>query len=325
MPFESTLLIVLIALIADWFFGEPEILWKNMPHPVVLFGKSISAFDKAWNKSEKSDAKRYRLGSLAIAILIAGAIGVGLGLQVLFARLGPVGFALETFIVFVLLAQKSLIDHVAAVGEGLSRGGLEEGRKAIALIVGREPSCLDGPAMIRASIESLSENFSDGVVAPALWYAVFGLPGILAYKMINTADSMIGHRNETYRYFGRTAAQIDDLANWLPARFSALLIAAGALFLCGSQAARDSLAVAMSDAGLHRSPNSGWPEAAMAGGGGFALGGPRVYPGETVNQAFINGAGRRDLEIGDMALAIRIFSAACFALMALAGICLIVF
>ena len=164
----------------------------------------------------------------------------------------------------------------------------------------------------RAAIETLAENFSDGVVAPAFWYAVFGLPGMFAYKMINTADSMIGYHTERYEQFGKVAAQMDDLANWIPARISAFLIAAGALFWRGTDAAWRSLAVAFRDSGLHRSPNAGWPEAAMAGALNVALGGPRIYPGETVSQAHLNAGGRKHLGANDIEAALGLFRVACF-------------
>jgi len=325
MSVELTLLVLLAALIADWFWGEPDILWKRLPHPVALFGKAIGFFDRRWNRADESAQLRYRLGSVAVAIVVIGAIVAGKLLAVLFLQLGWIGLVLEAFVVFTLLAQKSLVDHVRAVADGLATGGIEGGRRAVALVVGRDPNLLDRPAVARAAVETLSENFSDGVVAPAFWYAVFGLPGIFAYKMINTADSMIGYKNETYRDFGRTAALTDDLANWVPARISAVLIAAGAFVTLGVPAAKNSLVIALSDAGLHRSPNAGWPESAMAGACGFALGGPRVYPGETVSQAFINGAGKRDMDASDIERAIGVFASACFVFMGLIGILAVIF
>ena len=184
------------------------------------------------------------------------------------------------------------------------------------MIVGRDPEMLDQSGICRAAIESLAENFSDGVVAPAFWYAVFGLPGIIVYKMINTADSMIAYKNEKYLWFGRAAAHIDDLANWVPARISAVLIAVGGFSL-------HALKVAFHDSGLHRSPNAGWPEAAMAGASGLALGGPRVYAHETVQQAWLNGAGKRMLSVKDIEDTVYIFHRSCFALWAVFAVLLI--
>ena len=313
---EWTLPILIVALIADWYLGEPDFLWKRLPHPVVLFGKAVSLADRSLNRTGLDDGERYRYGALAISTLVLGAVLAGLLLSSLFSRLGPLGFLLEAFIVFALLAQKSLKDHVMAVATGLRQGGIEGGRRAVAHIVGRDPNTLDRSGMARAAIESLAENFSDGVLAPAFWYAVFGLPGILAYKMINTADSMIGYRNEKYLHFGRASAKLDDLANWLPARLSAIAIALGAGLLKGGGSARTALAVALADARLHRSPNSGWPEAAMAGGLGIALGGPRRYAHETVSQTHINSAGKVDLDASDIEQAVAVFDRACLVLLA---------
>jgi adenosylcobinamide-phosphate synthase len=309
---EVALLTLLLALAADWIFGEPEAIWSRLPHPVVLFGKAVSFFDKRFNDDSRSDDYRYKAGAVAISMLVLAAILTGLALHAVFGLLGPLGLVLEGFVVFALLAQKSLADHVRAVATGLRQGGLEGGRKAVGMIVGRDPASLDEAGISRAAIETLAENFSDGAVAPAFWYAVFGLPGMLAYKMINTADSMIGYHNARYEHFGKVAAQTDDLANWLPARISAIMIAAGALFWRGTDAAWRSLAVAFKDSGLHRSPNAGWPEAAMAGALNVALGGPRIYPGEAVSQAHLNAGGRMHLGASDIDKALGLFRLACF-------------
>jgi adenosylcobinamide-phosphate synthase len=233
---------------------------------------------------------------------------------------GPPGWLGEGFIVFALLAQKNLKDHVGAVAKGLKQEGIAGGRQAVSRIVGRDPAKLDPSGVARAAVESLAENFSDGVVAPAFWYAVFGLPGLFVYKMINTADSMIGHRNERYLEFGRVAAQADDLANWLPARLSTFIIAAAAWTIAGASAARRAVATAFGDAGLHRSPNAGWPESAFAGALGIALGGPRVYRDETVAQAYLNSAGLLELDAADIDRALVLFSRSCFALWALVAL-----
>ena len=184
------------------------------------------------------------------------------------------------------------------------------------MIVGRDPATLDEPAICRAGIESLAENFSDGVVAPALWYALLGLPGLFAYKMLNTADSMIGHKNMKYLDFGRASARLDDLANWPAARLSILFLAAGAWAVKGRAAARLAIGTALRDAGLHRSPNSGWPEAAMAGALGIGLAGPRIYGGTRVDEPMMNASGRTVATVADIDLSLRIFSAACAALAA---------
>ena len=312
--FEASLFLLLAALVLDWYFGEPDALWSRLPHPVVLFGKAVSWVDNRFNEEGDSKGAKYRKGSISICLLIFVALVCGVIVNWIAGMFGPFGWTIELFIVFSLLAQRSLHDHVLAVADGLRDDGLEGGRSAISMIVGRDPQLLDQPGICRAGIESLAENFSDGVVAPAFWYLIFGLPGILVYKMINTADSMIGYKSEKYIWFGRSAARIDDLANWLPARVSAILIAAGAGFLYGVEIFKHSLICALRDSGLHRSPNAGWPEAAMAGGVGIALGGPREYQQEKVAQVFLNASGKRDLDPGDIDQALAVFTRACFSL-----------
>ncbi len=317
---EYTLFILFAALIMDWFLGEPKLVWNRIPHPVVLIGKAVTLADDRLNIQSDTDDEKIKKGSIAIAILIIASLGFALVLQIFLQKIGAIGIALEAVIVFVFIAQRSLYDHVEAIQSALQSGGLKEGRKAVALIVGRDPNFLDKTGVCRAAIESLAENFSDGVVAPAFWYAVFGLPGLFAYKIINTADSMIAYKNEKYLHFGRTTAIIDDLANWLPARISVFLIAAGSGVINGLKAMRNSVSVTLRDAGLHRSPNAGWPESAMAGGANIALGGPRQYANETVDQAFINAAGKRKLEVSDISKTLKIFSASCFAGWVIIGI-----
>ncbi len=319
------LFILLFALVLDWYFGEPDALWSRLPHPIVLFGKAVSFADRRLNKFSHSDQEQYKNGALAISLLLFGALMSSFLIEKIVSHLGLFGFFIELFVVFVLLAQKSLVDHVEAVATGLKDGGLEGGRKAVGMIVGRGPGSLDKSGVSRAAIESLAENYSDGVLAPAFWYAVFGLPGLIIYKMINTADSMIGYRNEKYLWFGRIAAQIDDLANWLPARLSAILIAIGSGLLGGVSRFKYSLIVALQDSGLHRSPNAGWPEAAMAGGADIALGGPRTYPGEVVQQAYLNSSGKRDLDAEEITRTIKIFALACFTLWFFIGVLAVVF
>jgi adenosylcobinamide-phosphate synthase len=256
----------------------------------------------------------------ALVLLLALSGAIGLLLAALFRALGVFGFALERLVVAVFLAQKSLGDHVAAVTVGVRTDGLEGGRRAVALIVGRDPQALDEPGVCRAAIESLAENFADGVVAPAFWYALAGLPGILAYKMLNTADSMIGHKSDKYRDFGWASARLDDLANWPAARLSSLLIAAATFALRGAAAARRSLSVTLRDSGLHRSPNSGWPEAAMAGALDIQLTGPRIYGGERVSEPMINGAGRPVATVRDIETGVDLFYASCTALTVLPAV-----
>lgn len=308
------------ALVLDRIVGDPPALWARLPHPVVLFGHAIAFFDRQLNRDTLAPATRRRNGVVSVVVLLALSGAVGLLLSDLFRALGVAGFVLELLVVAVFLAQKSLGDHVSAVALGLRTDGLEGGRRAVSLIVGRDPLALDEPAVCRAAIESLAENFADGVVAPALWYALAGLPGILAYKMLNTADSMIGHRSDKYRHFGWASARLDDLANWPAARLSSLLIAAAAWVRQGFAVARRSLSVTLRDSGLHRSPNSGWPEAAMAGALDIQLTGPRIYGGERVSEPMINGAGRPVATVRDIETGVDLFYASCTALTVLPAV-----
>lgn len=300
---DETLVILFVALIIDRLIGDPDWLWQRVSHPVVLFGKAIGWADVRFNDASLSDTDREKRGGIMIAALIIGAIVVGLILSEIIDHLAIIGPILEIMIVAVFLAQKSLVDHVSAVAHGLRAGGLDGGRRAVAMIVGRDPEKLDSHGVCRASIESLAENTSDGVVAPAFWYALFGLPGLFAYKMLNTADSMIGHKTDKHRAFGKAAARLDDLANWVPARLTALLILpAGGLSAIGER-----LSIVFSDAKLHRSPNAGWPESAMAAVTGLALGGPRIYHADIANEPFMNEAGRAGANADDIDGAIGVF------------------
>ncbi|MGX9990038.1 adenosylcobinamide-phosphate synthase CbiB [Rhizobium sp. WSM1274] len=317
MTIDENLLVLLLALLLDRIVGDPQWLWSRMPHPVVVFGAAISYADRQLNPASLTSSQRRMNGIAAILALLLLTVAAGFVFNRFFALFGLVGILLETGLVAIFLAQKSLADHVAAVALALRDEGLAGGRAAVSRVVGRDPETLDEPAVCRAAIESLAENFSDGVVAPALWYAVFGLPGLFAYKMLNTADSMIGHKSEKYIDFGWAAARLDDVANWPAARLSILLIAAGAWIRRGTSAGREAIRVAMRDGALHRSPNSGRPEAAMAGALNVQLAGPRIYGGVIVREPMINDAGRDMATSGDVEDGVSVFYASC---MVLAGI-----
>lgn len=307
----SHLLILLAAIGLDRIVGDPPWIWQRVPHPVVIFGKGIDLFEKRLNTGAFTPEGRRLNGVFTIVAMLALTILVGMLLSMIFHHLGFLGLILEIIVVAVFLAQKSLGDHVQAVADGLLRNGLEGGRQAVAMIVGRDPKTLDEAGVSRAAVESLSENFADGVVAPVFWYLIAGLPGILAYKMLNTADSMIGHKNERFLQFGWASARFDDLANWPAARLSAGFIAVAALLRLGAGAGRRSLSAALRDSGLHRSPNSGWPEAAMAGALDLQLAGPRVYGGIRVSEPMMHAAGRADAGPQDILSGIRVFYTAC--------------
>ncbi len=311
---EHYLPVLFLALLADRLIGDPDWMWRRIPHPVVLFGHAIGALDAAFNRERDQPATRRARGAAVLAVLLILSVFVGALLSALLEELGLVGFVAEAAIVAVFLAQRSLAEHVSAVASGLRGEGISGGRRAVARIVGRDPDRLDGAGICRAAIESLAENFADGVVAPALWYALFGLPGLLAYKMLNTADSMIGHRTARHQDFGWAAARLDDAANWPAARLSALLIALAAWGRSGWQAAMRALNAAFRDAGLHRSPNAGWPECAMAGALRLSLAGERVYAEVVVREPRLNAAGRFAATAADIDRAIGLFWASCNAL-----------
>ena len=304
---QSASLTLVLALLIDRFVGDPHWLWGKIPHPVALFGLGLNLADKHINTPRKSSYEKRRDGFLAVLTLLLAAALAGWAIDAFLDRIDVFGLLAEFVIVSVFLAQKSLADHVSAVAAALAKDGIAGGRKAVSMIVGRNPEQLDGAGVCRAAVESLAENSSDGVVAPAFWFLVGGLPGLLAYKMLNTADSMIGHMSERHRDFGRFAAKLDDAANWLPSRLTGLLLALAALVQGGGRSARSSFTVMMRDARLHASPNAGWPEAAMAGALDLSLGGPREYGGDIVNAPVLNGAGRRNAGAQDIQRAIALF------------------
>lgn len=308
---QNALLILALALVIDAFLGDPDWLWQRVPHPVVLFGRAISFLEKRWNTPPRPGAEGEWRGAHAAALLIAAAFGVGWLLQLLLLSL-PFGWLWLAGLSAFLMAQKSLYQHVKRVENALELEGLAEARRAVSRLVGRNTQSLDDSAISRAAIESLAENYSDGVVAPALWFVLLGLPGLLAYKMLNTADSMIAHRTPRYRAFGWATAVADDWANWVPARVSAVLIAlsAGAV---NSSAVKAALVV-KSDARKHRSPNAGWPEAAFAGALDIALSGPRTYATGPAAEPFIHPGGERSIGAGHIRRALTLFIASCGAL-----------
>ncbi|WP_176073619.1 adenosylcobinamide-phosphate synthase CbiB [Brucella intermedia] len=304
---EIKLIILSLALLLDRFVGDPPQLWQRMPHPVVLFGKAISWGEKRWNNRNLAAAVLRRNGMWLTVGLVAVCVVLGLVLEFLLPFAGTAGAVTEILIVTVLLAQKSLADHVQAVALALREDGLEGGRRAVSMIVGRNPEQLDEGGISRAAIESLAENASDGIVAPAFWFLVGGLPGLFAYKMINTADSMIGHLNDRYRDFGRFAAKLDDVANYIPARLTGLLASLATAITKDRLSGREAFSVMRRDARLHRSPNAGWPESAFAGGLGLALAGPRQYGTEKVEGPMLNASGKRDADADDIDAALHLF------------------
>lgn len=286
------------AMLLDAVLGEPDWLWSRLPHPAVLAGRAVGWLDRRLNVG----GYRRQKGAFATAILAGGALALGYGLGLL----GPL---VEIFAAAVLLAQRSLVQHVEAVAVALRRS-VEDGRLVVARIVSRDSRDMTREQVARAAIESAAENLSDGVVAPAFWFLVAGLPGLLIYKAINTADSMIGYRNARYEAFGWAAARSDDILNLVPARLTGLLIA-----LVSRRLGRWRGIAA--DARGHRSPNAGWPEAAMARALGVALAGPRSYDGQRREMAWINGAARHDIGAAETDAAVAVLWRVWAALLAL--------
>lgn len=278
---------VLLAMILDALFGEPKWVWDRIPHPAVMIGRVIGWADQRFNSGRMRRTKGVGL----LAALVAGGALVGAVIETL---LGPVGVVL---VGAILLAQRSLADHVRDVADAL-RVSLGDGRMMVARIVGRDTAGMDEPAVARAAIESAAENFSDGVIAPLFWFLVAGLPGLIVYKAVNTADSMVGYRTPRHEEFGWASARFDDLLNWVPARITALLT----LVVTGKGRWADITA----DARRHRSPNAGWPEAAFARGLNVALAGPRSYHGSLSNDPFVNPEGKRVIGAGEIIAAVRL-------------------
>ena len=290
MDIYVLILPLLIGWILDKLLGDPV----GLPHPVVGFGKLISFCEERWNCGAH---RMLKGGGAAIMLILLVYVGSALALHYLFLLNRWLGIALSAVLVFYCLAGTTLIREVKQVFLAADRS-LEEGRKQVSRIVGRDTSELTDQEVRIAALETLAENLSDGVIAPLFWYALLGVPGMFAYKMVNTLDSMIGYKNERYRRFGCFAAHLDDAANYIPARLTAFLmvVASGRfslLFFVGKYGSR------------HASPNSGYPEAALAGILNCRFGGPHNYFGEEVWKPYI-GDNERPLTTGDMKVAIRI-------------------
>jgi adenosylcobinamide-phosphate synthase len=299
--------VTLLALLIELAVGYPEALFRAVGHPVTWMGRQIGWLDQVLNHDGLSRASRRMAGVIAVGITMATSATVAYALQglLLFVPFAMFGAAL---LVSALLAQRSLYGHVAGVATALDEGGVVAGRAAVSHIVGRDPETLDEHGVARAAIESLAENFSDGVVAPAFWTILLGLPGGAVYKAINTADSMIGHRTDRHEAFGWASARVDDLVNWPAARLTAVLIVLAAATSSG-RSAREAWRAVRRDAHRHRSPNAGYPEAAMAGALGLSLAGPRVYGGVPVTDGTM-GAGRRNVTVADIRTALALYQRA---------------
>src|SRR3984957_18813958 len=305
--------LALLAMMIELCAGYPQALWRAIGHPVTWIGRLITALDRLLNRDApppfpppqagegREGARRYA-GILAILLLLAIVGSATFVVERELLRL-PFGLIAVAVIASTLIAHRSLHQHVADVASALEQGDVIAGRAAVAKIVGRDTDALDAAGVARAAIESLAENFSDAVVAPVLWMAIAGLPGATLYKAINTADSMIGHRTPRHEAFGWAAAKLDDLVNLPASRLSALLLVAAATLSKNAAAAWRAV---LRDAAHHRSPNAGYPEAAMAGALGLSLAGPRVYGGVTIDDAMM-GDGRRDATAADIRRALALY------------------
>lgn len=303
--------VAIAALALDAALGWPRALYRHVGHPVGLFARVIGTCEAGWNRPERSFAMRRALGVLTLLVLLILVAGSGWALQrLLLASLGNFGWIAVAFLAWPALAQRSLFDHVRAVADRIDAGDVPGARAGVGAIVGRDTAALDQAGIARAAIESLAESFCDGIVAPLFWLLFLGLPGIWTYKAINTADSLVGHREERWRAFGWAAARSDDLANLVPARLAGLL-----LCLAGGGGWR----ILWRDARKHASPNAGWPEAAMAGTLGLRLAGPVAYDGVMHDKAWI-GDGTSAAGGNEIGRALAIYVRACLLLWLIAGV-----
>ena len=299
-----TFLVAFLALVIERLTGYPALLYDWFGHPVEWMGKLIGALEHRLNTPRGKPQWNRTKGALALLATIAIVAIISMMLTALVRHI-PYSAAIEAVLAVPLLAQKELKRAVLRVARALDES-IMKARAAVSHLVGRDPSNLDASGVVRAAIESLAENTSDGIIAPALWLAIFGLPGIAVYKAINTADSMTGYRSARYLTYGWAAARLDDLVNLPAARLTGLLIA-GAKSLTSPNAAARALETIWRDARKHVSPNAGWPEAAMAGALDIRLGGPRIYSGQLVDLPWI-GTGRIDLDAGDIHRALRLYN-----------------
>jgi adenosylcobinamide-phosphate synthase len=291
-----------LVLVIENFIGYPPALFKLIGHPVQWIGKLITFIDEGLNDPDVSPEENRRHGILAV-ILLCAAVGIPTWILAKALSQFSYGWVINVALATSFIAQKSLRDHVSAVDRALS-ASLFAGRAEVAKIVGRDLETLDENGVAKAALESLAENTADGITAPIFWYALLGLPGLVIYKTINTADSMIGHKSEKYLHFGWAAAKLDDLVNLPASRLTGLMFAAAA-WVSSKSHAQNALQAMWRDAGKHQSPNAGWPEAAMAGALGVRFGGPRQYDGEMVDLAYMGDG--RDVEPKDISRGLGLY------------------
>nr|WP_221239443.1 adenosylcobinamide-phosphate synthase CbiB [Sphingomonas xinjiangensis] len=294
----------------DAAFGWPSALYNRIGHPVGAFARLIDGCEAAWNCPEHTENRRKMMGVATLLLVILLGAGIPWLIEVsVYKMLDFSIWPILALLAFPGLAQRSLHDHVHPIATALEAGDLEKARQSVAQIVGRDTAKLDEPAVARAAIESLAESFCDGIAAPLFWLLILGLPGLWAYKGINTADSLIGHREPRWRAFGWAAARFDDLANLIPARL-------GGAILC--VAGGGGWRTMWRDARLHASPNAGWTEAAMAGALRLRLAGPVAYDGVMTDKPWI-GSGDSQATAADIRRALGVYRRACLILWIIAG------
>ncbi|MSO85787.1 MAG: cobalamin biosynthesis protein [Rhodospirillales bacterium] len=303
------LILLSMALLADAIFVAPGFLFRLVRHPLAVVADAVAWLERKLNREQRSEGTRAWRGLLALVVVAGGATLAGLAVAWL-SRNHPFGWIVEFPMVIMLLSQRSLHDRVRAVANALDES-LEAGRRAIANLAGRDPEQLDRPGVARAALESLAEDFGAGAVAPVFWYVLFGLPGLLAYKAVNTMNAMVGHATPSHRAYGRWTARADTALNFFPARFAGLFLVLAAP-VAGRAHAKfwPALAIMLRDSSKHRSANAGWPVAALAGALGLALAGPRRYREVVADDPWI-GNGTAEASAADIRRALRLYVAAC--------------
>lgn len=303
-------LLLILAILLDWLISDPKRLYSHILHPVQYMGEVLSWIERRLNKQTVSLTKQKLRGVFGLFFYLSIWLSVGIAISLICNVIGIWGMALEVLLAAILLSGRSLYEHVRDVNEALKFKTIEEARLSVGQIVGRDVTALDERGVARAAIESGAENLSDGFIAPVLFYFIAGLPGLIFYKAVNTADSMIGHKTQRFLGFGWAAARFDDLLNWVPARLTGFLIMIIAQFRYrnGGEVFR----VMMKDHSKHSSPNAGWPESAMAGALGIALAGPRVYFDVMKQDPWINAKGRLDTDAEDIWQALAVMKRAVF-------------
>lgn len=311
-------LLLILAILLDWLISDPKRLYSHIAHPVQFMGDVLSLIEARFNKQTVSFNMQKFRGVFGLFLYLSIWLVVGIAISLICNVIGFWGMALEVLLAAILLSGRSLYEHVRDVNEALKFKTIEEARLSVGQIVGRDVTALDERGVARAAIESGAENLSDGFIAPVLFYFIAGLPGLIFYKAVNTADSMIGHKTQRFLGFGWAAARLDDVLNFVPSRLTGLLIVIIAQLRYANGG--DVFRVMMKDSGKHSSPNAGWPEAAMAGALGIALAGPRVYFDVMKQDPWINAKGRLDADAEDIWQALAVMKRAVFLILPLIGL-----